>query len=78
MAINPINQNQLLARKYRQETGYFDGVITIYQGEVQGWSNELRNPERWRPGCIAVDSNDNQWVAVGGNDYDGANEWKAL
>lgn len=72
------DDNRLIADKYRAKIGESDGVITIHQGEVQGWSNELRNPEHWAPGCVAVDRDGNQWEAVGGNEHDGATEWKTL
>ena len=54
------------------------GVIVLYHNDVQGWVNELRNPEHWRPGCIAVDEHGDQWEAIDGNDYDGAKEWKSF
>lgn len=51
------------------------GVIVIFDGLAQGWVNELRNPETWRPGCIAVDETGHSWIAVGGNDQGGASKW---
>jgi uncharacterized protein YukJ len=68
------------AAQWRQDNGYVDkgGVIVIYRDEVQGWVNELRDPGSWRPGCIATDSDGNQWLACGGNDQDGAEEWQAV
>lgn len=66
-----------IANTYRNETGRRGGVVVIYDGQVSGWMNELRDPQHWCPGCIAVDQDGNQWQAVGGNDYDGANEWKS-
>ncbi len=59
------------------QNGYIGrgGVIVIFDGLPQGWVNELRNPETWRPGCIAVDETGHSWIAVGGNDQDGASKW---
>jgi len=51
------------------------GVFVIYNNEVEGWMCDLRDPYKYIPGCIAVDENGNQWVAQGGNDYDGAQKW---
>jgi hypothetical protein len=51
------------------------GVVVIYNSEVCGWVNELRNPESWRPGSIAVSGQGDMHRATGGNDYDGAKEW---
>lgn len=42
---------------------------------VDGWMNELRDPEHWIPDCIAVDEQDQFFKAVGGDDYNGATEW---
>lgn len=54
------------------------GVVVINTaGEACGWVNELRNPESWEPGCVAVDADGNRWLATGGNAYDGAEEWVA-
>lgn len=67
-----------LANKYRTENNYDGGVIVLYQGKEAGWMNELRDPQHWMPGCIAVDINGQQWIARGGNDHDGATEWRPL
>lgn len=76
-----INQkaNQL-ARQFRQEHGseYEGGLVIVFKDQVGGWMNELRDPQTWEPGCIAVDLEGNQWVATGGNAYDGATHWEAL
>lgn len=67
-----------IANNYRNETGRCGGVVVVYDGEVSGWVNELRNPEHWMPGCIAVDTDGNQFKAIGGNESDGADYWKKL
>ncbi len=67
-----------IADNYRNETGRCGGVVVVHDGEVSGWVNELRNPESWVPGCVAVDSDGNQFKAVGGNDYDGADYWENI
>ncbi len=75
------NQTLAIATSWRQQFSggqYAGGVVVIYQGEVQGWLNELRTPQSWAPGCIAVDAQCNQWQAVGGNAYDGAAGWEAV
>lgn len=65
------------AHLWRAQNGYIGrgGVIVIFDGLAQGWVNELRNPETWRPGCIAVDETGYSWIAVGGDDQDGASKW---
>lgn len=68
------------AAKWREAEGYQgrEGVVVIYRGEVQGWVNELRDPSHWAPGCIAVDETGACWEATGGNEYDGATEWRQV
>jgi len=65
------------AQTWRARNGYIGrgGVIVVFDCIAQGWVNELRNPETWRPGCIAVDESGNSWIAIGGNDRDGASTW---
>jgi len=69
-----------LAKKWREEKGYTGkgGVIVIHEGEVNSWVNELRDPEHWAPGCIAVDEAGNMWVSVGGNDKKGSKTWEPV
>ena len=50
------------------------GVICIFHGQVQGWVKELPNPADWRPGVYAVSGVD-VFLAVGGDNVDGAKEW---
>lgn len=78
--MNDLTRIKAMAAEWRQERGYADkgGVVVIYQNQVCGWVNELRDPSSWQPGCIATDSAGNQWQAVGGNEYDGATEWQSL
>ncbi len=40
------------ARRYRERDALVGkgGVVVFFEGEVQGWVNQLRNPEHWRPG----------------------------
>ncbi|HAR32534.1 MAG TPA: hypothetical protein DCR95_00110 [Desulfobacter sp.] len=54
------------------------GVVVIFENEVSGWMNELRDPQHWEPGCVAIDENNKMWLAVGGNPYDGAMEWRKI
>ncbi|MCF7964194.1 MAG: hypothetical protein K9L79_01505 [Methylobacter tundripaludum] len=78
--MNDLAHIRTLTAQWRQEQGYADkgGVIVVYQNEVQGWVNELRDPQHWTPGCIATDSVGNQWKAAGGNEQDGAAEWQPI
>lgn len=66
-----------LATSYRKEYGYVGkaGVVIVYKDEVQGWCNELRDPQQWVAGCFAIDEQGNYWTSIAGNDYDGALMW---
>ncbi len=66
-----------IARTWRERYGYVGrgGVIVVHEGETQGWVNTLRNPEHWRPGCVAVDEADRSWTTIAGTDQSGALMW---
>jgi hypothetical protein len=51
--------------------------VLIWQGNVYGWKNSLRDAAHERPNAIAVDEQGNVFIAEGGNDYDGAKCWVA-
>jgi hypothetical protein len=67
-----------IANRYRAEFGYHAGIVVIFDGDISGWMNELRDPQHWMPGCIAVDVDGNEWLATGGNDCDGATHWDPI
>jgi hypothetical protein len=67
-----------IANRYRAEFGYHTGIVVIYDGDISGWMNELRDPQHWMPGCIAVDVDGNTWLATGGNEADGATNWDPI
>lgn len=54
------------------------GVVVIYRDQVQGWVNELRNPEHWRPGCVAVSGDGRPHIAAGGDPQNGAQRWELI
>jgi hypothetical protein len=68
------------AHEWRSRHGYLGkgGVIVVFDGLAQGWVNELRNPTNWCPGCIAVDETGHRWIAIGGNDREGAATWMPM
>ena len=70
----------VLAKNWRAENGYAGrgGVVVIFDGVVNGWVNELRDPDHWSPGCIAVDESGGQWISVGGNEQCGALRWETV
>jgi hypothetical protein len=64
-----------LAQQWRANHRHHGGVVIIYNGIVQGWVDDLRNPEHWRAGCIAIDDAGRQWRATGGDYLSGAEQW---
>lgn len=54
------------------------GVVLVFEGEVYGWKNELRDPACERPGAYAVDKAGVVFKAEGGDDYNGAKAWVAV
>ncbi|ELQ6863808.1 antirestriction protein ArdR [Salmonella enterica] len=53
------------------------GIVMIWAGQVYGWKNCLRDTQHERPGGVAVDVDENVFIAEGGNDYDDARCWVA-
>lgn len=51
------------------------GVVLVWQGEVYGWKNQLRDASHERPGAYAVDEAGNVFIAEGGDDRHGAKGW---
>lgn len=73
------SQSIQLAKEYWAENPHVKGgVVVLYNAEPCGWINQLRNPESWRPGCVAVDEHGNQWEAQGGTDQGGAERWEPM
>lgn len=66
------------ADSWRRKNGRDGGVVVLYRGKVAGWVNELRDPQSWCPGAIALSSAGECWVASGGDDYNGASEWQQM
>lgn len=66
-----------LARAWRERYGYTGrgGVVVIVDGAAEAWMNQLRNPERWQPGCVAVDEDGKSWTAIAGSKRYGALMW---
>ena len=69
--------NTEIAAQWRIKTGRMTGVVVVFEGEVAGWMDALRNPEHWEIGCVAIDECGREFVAAGGNSRDGAKMWCA-
>ncbi|WP_229503617.1 hypothetical protein [Massilia putida] len=70
--------NVLAAYDWRKERGYVGrgGVVVFYAGKINSWVNELRNPDHWVAGAVAVNEAGNSWLAIGGDEQNGATAWK--
>lgn len=76
-----MNKTDLIKKRadYLADNQRTGGVVIINKhGESCGWTNKLRDPQSWEPGCIAVEENSNCWTAIGGNAYDGATYWQLI
>ncbi|MCF5197131.1 antirestriction protein ArdR [Pseudomonas syringae] len=49
-----------------------EGVVLMWDGEVYGWKDELRDPASERLGACALDKAGVDLKAEGGGDYNGA------
>lgn len=67
-----------IANEYRAESGTAGGAVIIYNNEVAGWQDELRDPQHWVPGCLAIVGEDLVFIAMDGNDDEGAKNWEAV
>lgn len=54
------------------------GIILFSNNEPYAWRDRVRNPETELPGVIALDESGNQWIAEGGDGYNGAERWTAM
>ena len=64
------------AAEFRQQNNLSpDGYVLFHEGEPCGWVKTLDHPQGWVPSCIALSADGEVFVAVGGNDQDGAREW---
>ena len=51
------------------------GIVMIWEGDAYAWKNEVRDPQCERPGVYAVDEEGKIYIAVGGDDHNGAERW---
>lgn len=66
------------ATKWRDlNQDHHGGIVLIWQGEVYGWKDSLRDASHERPGVFAVDETGHIFIAAGGDDYNGAKGWVA-
>ncbi len=71
-----LNENMVKkALNYFTENNRVGGVVLFFDAEIYGWKNKLRSPESEQPGAVAIDNAGNQWVARGGDSYNGAERW---
>ena len=66
------------AKSYRSELGHQGGFVIFSGSEAVAWVKDLQGLRTYVPGCIAVDEHGTEWVATGGDDYDGAEKWEQV
>lgn len=70
------NALRATAAQWRAKNGECQGgIVMIWEGEVYAWKNEVRDPQCERRGVYAVDEAGQIFIALGGDDYNGAERW---
>lgn len=69
-----------LASVFRAENpGYDGGYVTCWRLRAgPGWTIDLSDPNRFRPGCTAVSASGQVFVASGGEYWNGAEKWSLI
>lgn len=69
-----------LAKAFRAETpGHDGGYVTSWRLRAgPGWTSDLSNPSRFRPGCLAISASGQVFVASGGEYWNGAEKWSLI
>ena len=82
MKIQSETQNLIdMANEYRRrDPGYSSGYVLIHNMKTCGWTQSIgaHGTIGWMPGTWAIDALGNKWLAIGGNDYDGAESWQSI
>lgn len=57
-----------------------DGLVVVWDGVAVGWiaALSMADPRGYMPGAVAVSVGGDLFLAVGGNDYDGAERWEQV
>ena len=71
-----MTQRSEKAKSYKSELGHEGGFVIFFGSEPTAWVKDLQGRCTWVPGCVAVDEHGAEWVATGGDDYDGAKKWE--
>jgi len=69
-------QARVLRKQY--DKVHSGGYVIFFKGKAVAWKRWLDHPSGWEPGCIALDDTGKQWVAAGGNAYEGAMRWEPV
>lgn len=82
MKIQPETQKLIdIAREYRKENIHIPngGYVIVCRSGAGGWTGTLESSARsYMAGTWAIDELGNKYLAIGGNDYDGAVAWQMI
>ncbi|MFU2512473.1 hypothetical protein [Pseudoalteromonas sp. ASV78] len=70
-----------IAKKYRKDNSHIPGggFVIVGRNGAQGWTGTLDSTaNNYMPGVWAIDESGNKYLAIGGNDYDGADSWQMI
>lgn len=65
-----------LAKEFKVAIDQSGGVVFFYENTPYCWREELGTATTEKPGVIAIFDDGSRYIAVGGNDYDGAENWE--
>ena len=63
------------AKQWRQESNKKTGYVVFENTKIAGWIRDLHQPQNWKPLTRCISENNQIFIASGGNDHDGANNW---
>lgn len=82
MKLQPETQQLIdIANAYRKKNSHIPngGYVIVGRSGATGWTGTLDdNANTYMAGVWAIDESGNKFLAIGGNDYEGAELWQMI
>ena len=65
-------------KQFREYWGHKEGFVVVSPSNTIGGHMKDLSYTDWFPGSIAVDKDGNKWIAVGGDNQNGAERWEKI
>ena len=65
-------------KQFRKRWGQTEGFVVVSPSNTIGGHMKNLDYTDWFPGSIAVDKDNNKWIAVGGDNQNGAERWEKI